>query len=51
MEILAFIFSGFWIFIGTLFLIGVTLGGIASIVHAATGCAKCGGDNDNTTRN
>ena len=34
MAVLSFIFSGFWVFIGTAFLISVTLSGIAGIVSA-----------------
>lgn len=40
MEILAFIFSGFWIFIGTLLLISCVLGGVAGIIRAMTGVCK-----------
>lgn len=36
MEVLSFIFSGFWVFIGTLLLISCTLGGVARIVAAFT---------------
>lgn len=34
MEILGFIFSSFWIFIGSLFVLVATLNGIAEIVRA-----------------
>lgn len=49
-EVLTFIFSGFWVFVGTLFLVSAVLGGIARIVQAATCRAKCGDHHDNTTR-
>lgn len=33
-EILQFIFSGFWIFIGSLLLIGAVLNGLANVILA-----------------
>lgn len=46
-EILTFIFGGFWVFVGTLLLISCTLGDIARIIAALT--YRRG--NDRTTRN
>ena len=37
MEVLGFIFSGFWIFVGTLCLAAVVLQGVADIVRAFRG--------------
>jgi hypothetical protein len=37
MEILQFIFSGFWVFIGTLLLIGYGCSGIAEIIRSLWG--------------
>lgn len=34
MEVITFIFSSFWIFIGTACLLGIVLDGIANIVKA-----------------
>lgn len=36
-EILQFIFSGFWIFIGSLLLIGAVLNGLANVILAIRG--------------
>ena len=46
-EILTFIFSGFWVFGGTLLLISCTLGGMARNIAAMTYRRY----NDNTTGN
>lgn len=37
MEVLRFVFSGFWVFVGSLLLLGAVLEGIASILSAARG--------------
>lgn len=37
MEIMRFIFSSFWIWLGTLMLAGSILGGLASVVKAVRG--------------
>jgi hypothetical protein len=37
MELLKFIFAGFWHFLGTLILVGVVLNGTAEIIRAIRG--------------
>ena len=37
LEVLQFIFSGFWVFVGSLMLVSVTLQGLAAIISAIRG--------------
>ncbi len=46
MELLQFVFSGFYIFIGVLILISVTLHGLAQIILAIRGEGGCNCDSE-----
>lgn len=37
LEVLQFIFSSFWIWVGTMFLLGTSLNGVAAIISAMRG--------------
>lgn len=46
MEIIRFIFSSFWVFVGTVILIGTLFQGIAQVIRAIKGTQEPKDDDD-----